>query len=455
MRSSNWLSVRLWLAGCFAVLLSACSLIRDQADPSTVSIRGVPPTLEQLNLSTTAYAQDLMVNELVRTAGLSSQPPPNDPNWSLVMKAGVYEISRQCDQYLDALFRFNRQQRAGRQDLAAAAAATGAIMGIAGASVEALAITAAAFGLASSLFDASVNSVLFTIEPSALRNVALQGRKKYLDDLQKNNIKPYSRPDVLIILQGYLTQCSPAAIEANINNAASGAPSVVVPDRDKPEQAAVLAAPATVLLKPGPPTELGPPPAPEKPAEGVRSRSTGVPSVSANYARFLEDPKVPLSSAQLEAVFAALCILPDEVKDINDKPTTTATARIKAFQQAENYRRGQPMPSATGRLTRREIEILKSRPKCDRTRYQNSFEAYSLWPGGGPPGDINSKDLIDAMNLKIEDPGKKLPIDATVEDVRSRIPVVREAVAKKLVLTDGALSNQLTRDLVSALVGGN
>ena len=99
-----------------------------------------------------------------------------DDNWSLVAKAGIYEIGRQCDQYLDILFRFNREQRAGRQDLAAAAAATGAIMGLSGVSVKAIAITAAAFGLASSLFDASVNSVLFTIEPSALRYVALRGQ---------------------------------------------------------------------------------------------------------------------------------------------------------------------------------------------------------------------------------------------------------------------------------------
>jgi hypothetical protein len=223
-------------------------------DPTTVSIRGIPPTLEQLNISTTAYAQNLMVNELIQTAGLSSQPssddPKGDPKWSLVMKAGVYEIGRQCDQYLDALFRFNREQRAGRQDLAAAAAATGAIIGISGASAKALAITAAAFGLASSLFDASVNSVLFTIEPSALRNVALQGRKNYLDDLTNNNVQINTRPDMLIVLQGYLTQCSPAAIEANINNAASGSPFAVTnPDKDKAQDAAVLAAPGTALLQ--------------------------------------------------------------------------------------------------------------------------------------------------------------------------------------------------------------
>jgi hypothetical protein len=262
---ANWLSARIWFVACFALGLPACSLIRDQADPSTVSIRGVPPTLEQLNISTTAYAQNLMVDELIQTAGLSSQPAPGDDNWSLVMKAGVYEIGRQCDQYLDALFRFNREQRAGRQDLAAAAAATGAIMGLSGASAKALAITAAAFGLATNLFDASVNSVLFTIEPSALRNVALQGRKNYLEQLAK--LKINSRPDMLIALQGYLTQCSPAAIEANINNAASGAPSVSVPG-DAPK-AAALAAPGTALLSQvqkqviSEPTNILPPPPPK------------------------------------------------------------------------------------------------------------------------------------------------------------------------------------------------
>src|SRR6516162_440578 len=126
---------------------------------------------------------------LIVTAGLQPDAERTAEDWDLVFRAGVYEIGRQCDQYLDALFRFNREQRAGRQDLAAAAAATGAIMGIAGASAKALAITAASFGLASSLFDASVNSVLFTIEPSALRNVALQGRQSYLAQLDPSKVK--------------------------------------------------------------------------------------------------------------------------------------------------------------------------------------------------------------------------------------------------------------------------
>jgi hypothetical protein len=38
--------------------------------------------------------------------------------------------------------------------------------------------------------------------------------------------------------------------------------------------------------------------------------------------------------------------------------------------------------------------------------------------------------------------------------MRSRIPDVRKALAGQLVLTDSALSNQLTKDLVNALLGG-
>jgi len=54
----------------------------------------------------------------------------------------------------------------------------------------------------------------------------------------------------LIALQGYLTQCSPAALEANINNAASGAPSVVSPVPGVAEKAAALAAPSSTILAP-------------------------------------------------------------------------------------------------------------------------------------------------------------------------------------------------------------
>jgi hypothetical protein len=454
MRHSTWLLARILVTLGFGFLLSACALIRDQLDPTTVSIRGVPPTLEQLNVNATANANNLFVDNLVQVAGLPQNAAlgPRTADWDLVMRAGIYEIGRQCDQYLDVLFRFNREQRAGRQDLAAAAGATGAIMGIAGASAKALAITAASFGLASSLFDASVNSVLFTIEPSALRYVALQGRQQYLESLRKNNVEINSRPDMLIALQGYLTQCSPAAIEANINNAASGAPSVVT-FTPGVTPAALLAAPATALIVPSPKNLL--PSEPVKPKEPVRSRPfVPPPDVTLNYRQFL-DPSVKIDASQAKKIFAALCVLPTEV-DGAGAPSTTA--RIKAFQQWQNFRPGQPMPSATGQLTSREIDILLGQPDCQRSHFENIYEVnFRRGVGTGPPRDINSPNLINAMNeiIKKIDPQKQLAPNASVPDMRSRIPDVRKGLENQLVLKDDALSNQLTKDLVNVLLGGS
>ena len=227
------------------LLLSSCSHL----DPTTAGVRGMPPTLEQIYPNTATGIQKTFVDNLIATAGLSAKSPlaTRDPDWSLVAEAGIYEIGRQCDQYIDALFRFNRDQRAFRQGLTAAGAATASILGLAGVAAMPIAITAVAFGLSATLFDASVNSVLFTIEPSALRNVVLQGRKKYLDDIDIATVD--TRPRMLIFLQGYLTQCSPAAIEANINNAASGAESVVSTNPLVARRAATDAAPAASLLK--------------------------------------------------------------------------------------------------------------------------------------------------------------------------------------------------------------
>lgn len=244
--------LRTGIVAC-CLLLAACQALRDETDPNTVSVRGVRPTLEQLNVTSTTAAQNAFINDLVAKAGFvdpQGRPLYMDPrsgDWALVTEAGIYEIGRQCDQYLDVLFHFNRNQRALRQGLTAIGAATATILGLTSVAAAPIAITAAAFGLSASLFDAGVNSVLFTIEPSALRNIVLKGRKGYLDSLRMEEIT--TRPRMMIALQGYLAQCSPAAIEANVNNAASGAPSVASTDREVSREAARLAAPAETLLR--------------------------------------------------------------------------------------------------------------------------------------------------------------------------------------------------------------
>lgn len=341
-----------WARSCWAVAaalsISACGL-RDQLDPGAVSVRGVQPTLEQLNVATNRPLQDGLVEHFAHQAGYTTQYVPSnpgatlgavDPRWGLVFEAGIYEVGRQCDQYLDALFRFNREQRANRQGLIAIAAGAGAIMGLAGVTTTAIAITAAAFGLSASLFDAGVNSVLFTIEPSALRNVALRGREAYLDDLREKNVPINTRPRMLIAVQGYLSQCSPAAIEANINNAASGAPSVASTDPRVRQQAAGLAAPALSTMAKASaivnaPAMPSPPPPPEAIPQGAAKTET---------------PVIP----ELKEAQRALGV------DDDGRYGTNTRAAIREFQTGMYRRNGLEWPQTeiTGNLTSRSGRIL-------------------------------------------------------------------------------------------------
>jgi hypothetical protein len=409
------ISARSCLAACTALSLSACGL-RDQLDPGAVSVKGLPSTLEQLNVTTNRQLQDNFVEHFAHQAGLTTRElRVDDPRWALVFEAGVYEVSRQCDQYLDALFRFNREQRANRQGLIAVAAGAGAIMGLAGAATTAIAITAAAFGLAGSLFDAAVNSVLFTIEPSALRNIALKGREAYLDDLKEKNVQIDTRPRMLIAVQGYLSQCSPAALEANINNAASGAPSVAAVDPKVARQAAGLAAPAISTMTKAAAIVTG------TVAPGAPAPDSAMPALRKPD----ETPVIP----ELKEAQKALGI-PDDGK----YGSVTRTA-IREFQTGM-YRRDPstwPESEITGNLTSRSgrsLPTLKAMPVVFMSPFERAFLGNdSGFFSADPLSGIDRRQLDYTLNLVGATP-EQVTAAGTLEDamklLRSRITKSRE-----------------------------
>jgi hypothetical protein len=236
----------MWKAICTG-LVSACAL----AGCGTASnqLLGVPPTLQQSSLLADAPLQDRMVDALIEKAGFprGTYIPPGSSQWKFVAQAGLFEVDLVCDRYLASLFAFNREQRAGRQILTAAGAGTAAIMGITGAPGVSVALVAAAFGLAANVFDAGVNSVLFTISPTAVRAIAAKGRQVYVANIKWETVN--SRPMMMSVVQTYLSQCTPAAIEANIDNAATGAPSVASSDARIALQAAMAAAPSSSVAQ--------------------------------------------------------------------------------------------------------------------------------------------------------------------------------------------------------------
>src|SRR5215218_1094275 len=101
-RGGDMISARSWLVACVALSLSACD-VRGPSGPGAV---------EQPNTAN-APQQNNLIGNLASAAGYDVKTlGPGDPKWAQVFEAGVYEVGRQCDQYLDALFQPNRAQGA-------------------------------------------------------------------------------------------------------------------------------------------------------------------------------------------------------------------------------------------------------------------------------------------------------------------------------------------------------
>jgi hypothetical protein len=423
------------VAGC-VLLLTACQALRDEADVGSVSVRGVAPTLEHLNISKDTAAQDAFVNDLIRKAGLDYTPRPGDYSWGFVAEAGIYEIRRQCDQYLDVLFRFNRNQRAIRQGLTATGAATASILGVAGVVAMPIAITAVAFGLAASLYDAGVNSVLFTIEPSALRNVVLKGRQAYIRKLDLSKVN--SRPRLLIALQGYLTQCSPATIEANVNNAASGAESVVTMRPGASADGAILGAPGVTLIERATPPSMStavPATPPQAAAVVIEQPVTPTPLViDDNLARNRKLPtEVGITKRMLIDAQKALGVEADG--NFGPRDDSATRIAIREFQLGANRRDDANWPDAdTKGVWTSRTNLLRFLSPMDKTIFRTPFErAYLGAPMVGDPTKqytVLDRDQVLSMIAFTKAPSASLPPDTAPNFMAEAMKLLRARLAE-------------------------
>jgi len=96
----------------------------------------------------------------------------------------------------------------------------------------------------------------------------------------------------------------------------------------------------------------------------------------------------------------------------------------------------------TGQLTTNDLARINNLGDCPADR-RNYFEA------NGTMG-LNSPDVINAFNTKLVG-DQKLRANASVSEVRSRIPDLRVELASKLKLQSPLLANQLTSDLMAEL----
>jgi len=151
---------------CFIVitlaLTAACDPLRTK--DRYALLEGPAAELDSTDIEGFANRQSSAAANLLKLAGLESTLQVEDRRWKLAVDAGVLYVDKVCDDYIGALFWFDRWRDSTKNSVALTGAATAAALGIVSVSAEAVALTATAFGLTTGLIDTGANTVLYSIE---------------------------------------------------------------------------------------------------------------------------------------------------------------------------------------------------------------------------------------------------------------------------------------------------
>jgi hypothetical protein len=185
---------------------------------------GIGTELYTADALDSARLQELYVGYICQQAGLSFEASgdgllcreaPVSPVWAVFVQAGMNDIDRRCDAYLSWLD--NRRRWIGpiHQQILDTEAATLVILGATIADpTKAIAIVAAAFGLASHSFTNFNSRFLFEVEKSTVQAVVLTRQQTYRQTLP---VVIDNRPAAIYALRQYLRLCMPMTIETQIN----------------------------------------------------------------------------------------------------------------------------------------------------------------------------------------------------------------------------------------------
>jgi hypothetical protein len=139
--------------------------------------------------------------------------------WIEVAQAGEKNIDLICAQYQSALYALDKNRRATLANLNALQSATVGIMGLALAAQKAIGIVGVAFGLAASLFDTTLNSVLYQLPPASVVSVMNAQRDIFRGQETGANPEWVTIQNPIAVgnrLNEYIRYCTPVIIEANV-----------------------------------------------------------------------------------------------------------------------------------------------------------------------------------------------------------------------------------------------
>jgi hypothetical protein len=198
-------------AGLMALATAACNPVADQ-----YFREGAGSDLYTAQLPQETQLQDEYVYYICRQAGNPSVGGSCDgTTWTAFTLAGMNDIDRRCDAYLDWLDAQRRDRTPILAQIGAMGGSAVAIMGAAGAGVQALSIVANAFGLAGTTYANWNSRLLLDVDHSTVQTIVYTRQQ----DFRKVNVGVIvpDRPAAIYLLRGYLRICMPITIETTIN----------------------------------------------------------------------------------------------------------------------------------------------------------------------------------------------------------------------------------------------
>lgn len=168
--------------------------------------------------------QTKVLVELKKAAG-------SDTDWDLIIAAGTDYADRQCEEYLHALFRLDRDRRTSVAQVGLFGTAVAGLMAAAQTAGKTVAGTAVLFGLTSASIENLSSNLLFDLDPSSVRTLVNSLHEKYRQVLGRGY---KDRPAAMRAIRQYATICVPANIEAEVNLAVKKAqPNATKADPEK------------------------------------------------------------------------------------------------------------------------------------------------------------------------------------------------------------------------------
>ena len=213
------------MSGAIGLLVAGCADVTSLQKTLWANRYGPDASMVAEEVAQTASRQMLVLDGLRNASGLQELPSIKSPNWYLIAVAGYNYVDEKCDAYLQDVFIAERQRDRTTGALDLIGAATGAVLVAAldkrRASLDAIAITAQAFGLSSQLIKTFANSYLYNVPSTVVYDKVTGLRAAYrakVDTDQAGLGGGIRSPTAAYqSIRSYLSICMPDSIDAAIH----------------------------------------------------------------------------------------------------------------------------------------------------------------------------------------------------------------------------------------------